>query len=167
MSSRLRKCRKLSVITRIPTLDQMSSRMRRLAHVRPSDLVEAVAILATAVRVESSLRRHDLPTTAARLGLRLGSASANGGTPEPRERLPAWAARRARLTLVVMRCWPFGDTCLRKSLVMGHRLRRLSPQLFLGVRSADDEVFSAHAWLRITGIDIDPTSAQYMVLDLA
>jgi hypothetical protein len=145
----------------------MSSRLRRLTHVRASDLVEAVAILATAMRVEYSLRRHDLPTTAARFGLRLGSTSANGSTPEPRERLPMWAARRARLTLIVMRLWPFGDTCLRKSLVMGNRLRSLSPQLFIGVRSANDEAFAAHAWLRITGIDIDPASNQYMVLDLA
>lgn len=151
------------------TLGLMGSRVgRRIARLRPGDFVQAVAILAVAARVEYSLHRHDLPATASRFGLRLGSPSADTSASTPRQPLPRWAVRRARLALILMRRWPFGDTCLRQSLVIGNRLRSLAPQLFIGVRaSGDGGPISAHAWLQICGIDIDPAGADYLAFDFA
>jgi hypothetical protein len=140
---------------------------RRISRLRPRDVVEAFAVLAIATRIEISLRRRGLPSTAARFGVRLAKPLAAAEPPMPRERLPAWAVRRARLVQIFMRRWPLGDTCLRKSLVIGNRLAALSPELFIGVRAAErDGSVAAHAWLRIRGIDIDPTSADYLAFDL-
>src|SRR5688572_27910807 len=113
-----------------------SSRSGRIARIRPGDFVQALAILVVAARVEYSLRRHDLPTTAARFGVELGSPTSEVSPTTRRELLPRWAIRRARLTLILLRFWPFGDTCLRKSLVIGNRLAALSPQLFIGIRTS-------------------------------
>lgn len=149
------------------TLVEMSpSTRRRLTRVRPGDVTQALATVVTAARVEWLLRRHDLPSTVSKLGLRFGQATPVSLTE--RTALPTWAVRRARLALLLLRAWPFGDTCLRKSLVIGNRLRSLTPELFIGVRSdGERRDISAHAWLRISGIDIDPTSVDYAVLDLA
>jgi hypothetical protein len=126
-----------------------------------------MATLTVAARIELSLRKRGLPATAARFGLRLGGPSSASAPPVPRRPLPSWAVRRARLAVALMRWWPFGDTCLRKSLVIGNRLADLSPQLFIGVPvSGGQEFTSAHAWLQINGIDIDPTSANYVAFDL-
>jgi hypothetical protein len=145
-----------------------SSRSGRIARARPGDLVQALAILVVAARIEYSLRRSDLPTTVERFGLRLGSPGTEADPAPRREPLPRWAIRRARLALILMRRWPFGDTCLRQSLVIGNRLASLSPQLFIGVRaSGDQRSISAHAWLKVCGIDIDPTSANYVAFDFA
>lgn len=145
----------------------MDSRVgHRISRVRPGDVAQALATLAVAARIELSLRRHGLPATASRFGLHLGGPS-SANAPTRREPLPSWAVRRARLAVLLMRRWPFGDTCLRKSLVIGNRLSALSPQLFIGVRSSKGEGFqSAHAWLQINGINIDPTSAEYIAFDL-
>jgi len=140
----------------------------RIARLRPGDVVQAMATLAVATRIELSLRRRGLPATAARFGLRLGGPSSSTEPPSPRQPLPSWAVRRARLAVALMRWWPFGDTCLRKSLVIGNRLSDLSPRLFIGIRSSGGQGFtSAHAWLQINGIDIDPTSADYIAFDLS
>ena len=137
----------------------------RLARVRPDDLAQAIATIVTAAKVEYCLRRHGLPATVSKLGLLFGQPSL---APSERKALPPWAVRRARIALLLMRGWPFGDTCLRKSLVIGNRLRALSPELFIGVRSSGESGdIAAHAWLRISGIDIDPTSVDYVALDLA
>jgi hypothetical protein len=142
----------------------MERRMtRRIFRARPGDLVEAVAIVAVALRIEVSLRRHGLPDTATRFGLQLASRRAVAERGAQRTPLPQWAIRRARLAQLVLRVWPFGDTCLRKSLVIGNRLASLHPQLFIGVRTSDnDGSVLAHAWLEICGIDIDPTSGDYL-----
>jgi len=147
----------------------MSVRRRsRIARIRPGDLVQAVAIVVVAARIEYSLRRRDLPATATRFGMQLGGPSLEASLPARREPLPPWAVRRARLALILLKWWPFGDTCLRKSLVIGNRLTALSPQLFIGVRSSGGQgSISAHAWLKVCGIDIDPTSANYVAFDLA
>ena len=159
----------MSLVDRTRTLDPMTSnRTGRIARIRPGDFVQALAILVVAARVEYSLRRRDLPTTAARFGVQLGSSTSEVGPTTRREPLPRWAIRRARLTLILLRWWPYGDTCLRKSLVIGNRLASLSPQLFIGIRTSSDEgSISAHAWLKVSGIDIDPTSANYVAFDLA
>ena len=162
-----RRCA-LSVASHTRTLDPMSSRLgHRLVRLRPGDLVQALAIVAVAARIECSLRRRGLPETASRFGLRL-----DGPTSETSEcehgGIPRWAIRRARLAEILMRRWPFGDTCLRKSLVIGNRIAALSPQLLIGVRAAEDDgSIAAHAWLRVCGIDIDPASAEFVAFDFS
>jgi transglutaminase superfamily protein len=123
-------------------------------------------VLHAAARVEWGLRRHSLPATAGALGVGLfaGGAPSDGAPSSPdRLELPAWAWRRTRIALVIMRRWPFGDTCLRRALVIGNRLAPLAPELVIGVRpAAAPRGIQAHAWLRIDGVDLDPLATEYL-----
>ena len=61
--------------------------------------------------------------------------------------------------------WPFGNTCLRRALVMGNRLAEFEPELVLGVRpNSEASRFDAHAWVRIGTVDLDPLASDYSVL---
>ena len=72
--------------------------------------------------------------------------------------LPRWAVRRMHAARRVLRHWPFGDTCLRQALVCGWLVRRLGPELQLGVAKVEGEV-RAHAWLVVSGTVVDPRRA--------
>ncbi|MCU1459179.1 MAG: hypothetical protein JWL73_3271 [Actinomycetia bacterium] len=143
----------------------MRGRLHTLRRARPSDAIEAVVIVTVAARVEWSLRRRGLPATAGGLGLTLLGGPADdepAGVPD-RFALPDWAWRRARIARIVLRRWPFGDTCLRRALVIGNRLATLRPELVIGVRPTTNERgVDAHAWLRIQGVDLDPLASSYL-----
>jgi hypothetical protein len=144
----------------------LRERVRRLTRVRARDLLEVAAVFSAATRTEWGLRYRTLPATARALGV--GTHAIQSATQETivepdRLALPAWAWRRARIAAIVMRRWPFGDTCLRRALVTGNRLAPLAPQLMIGVHAAEaPQDVEAHAWLRIGGVDLDPLAAEYL-----
>jgi hypothetical protein len=111
---------------------------------------------ATALIVEAGLRTMPLPRLARLLGapLDVSELTAPAGRPE----LGPGELRRERAALRVLRHWPWGDTCLRRALVVGGRLRRLHPVLRVGVAKMDGRV-CAHAWLEIDGASLDPSGA--------
>jgi hypothetical protein len=146
--------------------------LERMRRARPRDFAEVAAVMITAARVEWGLRRRTLPATARALGLAF-SPSASGSAAAAADetdsygadlrRLPAWATRRARIAALVMRGWPFGDTCLRRALVTGSRLSSLAPELVIGVRGREEPGgIDAHAWLRVDGIDLDPIASEFL-----
>ena len=143
--------------------------IRRLRTARLRDVPEGLVVLLVAARIEHSLRRHQLTDTARIAHVGLSDDPAPAGDDE-REAvagvLPPWALRRAYLVSLIMRGWPFGDTCLRRALVTGHRLSALSPVLVLGVRSPSQEGPLAHAWLRIDGIEMDVLSQEFTELTI-
>jgi len=110
--------------------------------------------------VEIGLRTVALPQLCARLHIRFG-------TPPTahRQRAPTasrWTATEALAAVrYVSERWPWGDTCLRKCLVLGTLLRRAEPTLVLGVRKSTDGDFGAHAWLEFNGVSIDGMSAEF------
>lgn len=114
---------------------------------------------AVAVIVEIGLRTMTLPRLAKLLGVPLRLDDGDAVMPEPGVlRARPWVRRRLRATRRVMRHWPFGDTCLRRALVSGHRLRRLHPALRVGVAKIDGRI-QAHAWLELNGVSLDPAGA--------
>ena len=54
--------------------------------------------------------------------------------------------------------------CLRRSLVMGHVLRRHDPVLRIGVRRTDGG-FSAHAWVEVAGEAVEAGAEEYLAFD--
>lgn len=122
------------------------------------ELVRAVWWLA---RIELGLRRNTLPVMCRKLGIECDLRSA-----APPATDPVILPRRTRTA--VLACayavarWPFGNTCLRRCLVLGRRLRTLDPVLRIGVRR--DGELSVHSWLEIGGRTLDETSAQYATL---
>lgn len=124
-----------------------------------------VAIVALVVEV--GLRLCTLSRLTRLLGIRLDhdceSKQQQGSAPLPG--LPvSWIRQRALAVNQVLRHWPFGDTCLRRALVLGHCIRKLDPTLLIGVRRDESGALAAHAWLVVAGVSLDPLAAQYEVL---
>ena len=125
------------------------------------DLFDAAAAAVRLAAVEIGLRMRPVPDVAQRAGAPLdltpAVAPTNGATAlseaESRKLVAVrWVARRL----------PFDDTCLRRSLAMGHVLRSRGPRLRIGVRRLDGRVL-AHAWLElddgVLGVEPDHTFA--------
>jgi hypothetical protein len=127
--------------------------------------VEFSVVLMLAGLAEACLRVLPLPRVARLFGIGYSEPSS---TPEPTRpgdvQLPSWAIARCRTVTSVMRRWPVDGTCLRHSLVAGQRLRRLSPELVVGVRRNEQGAVEAHAWLRIDGVSLDPNSDAFYEL---
>jgi hypothetical protein len=131
----------------------------RLPKVRLTELPGLGAALLVAVVVEVGLRTTTLPRLARALGTPLAVDGFEAiADPTVVRLLPPWAVRRMHAARRVLRHWPFGDTCLRQALVCGWLVRRLGPQLQLGVAKVDGEV-RAHAWLVVGGTVVDPRRA--------
>lgn len=118
--------------------------------------------LAALVAVEVGLRVLPLPRLCRLMSVRLDLES---GTPAN----GLWAApqKRARTVRAVFRAtasWPFGDTCLRRCLLLARALRGADPVIRIGVRRAEDGAFSAHSWLEVDGASLDPMSADFPLL---
>lgn len=122
------------------------------------ELVRAVYWL---TRIELGLRRHTLPVMCRKLGIEVDLRSA---TPPAAEQviLPRRTRTAVLACAYAVARWPFGNTCLRRCLVLGRRLRRLDPVLRIGVRR--DEELVVHSWLEIAGRSLDETSVQYATL---
>lgn len=132
------------------------------------DRVEVLVDVVLLARIELWLRRRRLPDITARLGVDLGSDLV-GVSPRPmRTPLPDWAMRRLYYANQVVERWPFGRTCLRRSLLAGTRLRSLHPTLRIGVRfPGENPKLAAHAWLEIDGEYFDAGAADYLILGRA
>ncbi|QGH68503.1 lasso peptide biosynthesis B2 protein [Pseudactinotalea sp. HY158] len=123
------------------------------------------AALLVACAVEVALHLLSLPRTARAVGAPLRQGGGAAPAARGNARLGPRGRRRVRAVRRVMRHWPFGDTCLRHALVAGQRLRRLHPELVVGVRKTGG-VVRAHAWLEFeTGL-YDPLGVARAYLPL-
>ena len=136
--------------------------MRRLRHPIP----EVVVVLFLAAYVEIGLRRWTLPELARRLRVRLDLTSDPAPLPEQIV-LPSGVKGSMEAVYGVLRRWPWGDTCLRRALLLGHRLSWLDPTLRIGVRRDGDGEIGAHAWLEIGGRCIDPEASEFVAFGAA
>lgn len=134
-------------------------RLLRQAHF----VAEAVRAIAVLLAIEAGLRGTDLRRTCRWLRLRVDLAStapaATGAAV-----LPGRARRAVRAHLAVVSRWPAGDTCLRRCLLVGHRLCARDPVLRIGVTRSADGAFAAHSWLEIGDATLDPGAAAFGAL---
>lgn len=141
-----------------------SHRLRSLATARTlrwADWRELVTTVLLVPVVEVGVRRIPLPRLTGRIGIRL---ECEGSTPSVDvERLPQWARRRAMLASCAFAHLPVRVTCLRRSLIVGQRLRALQPSLCLGAERVDGRL-EAHAWLEVGGVRLDTSARRYGVL---
>ena len=115
-----------------------------------------VATAAVAGVFEIGLRSLSLPRLARLAGMRLGTQPTRAADPlrtatellTPEQRRRIWATER------LYAVWPFGDTCLRRALVLGHHLRDQRPVLRIGVTAEKCEPVAAHAWVETTDVTL-------------
>ncbi len=122
-----------------------------------ADKGDALRVLGLLVLAEGAVRC--LPT---RLAARLFGVSFGAGREEQRTQVtelePEVANAARRVDRVVSVVHP-KDGCLRRSLVLGHRLRERRPKLVIGV-AKEDGALSAHAWLEIEGCPVPEPGGQ-------
>jgi hypothetical protein len=143
-------------VLRPASVVRIGRKVRRLSW---SDWAELPRALLVALAIEAGLRTMRMPTLARLLGVPLETREDRPAVPMV-SWLPGWAMRRLYLSSRVMDVWPFGGTCLRRSLLAGHRLRSLHPVLRVGVTRAGSEL-GAHAWVEIDGRFYDPEATNY------
>jgi hypothetical protein len=114
-----------------------------------------------AVFVEVGLRAVSLPRLCRWLRLELSRDAPVG--PPVAEGLSASGAVEWRAVTRLLRHWPGGDTCLRRSLVAGRLLRALHPVLRIGV-DRNGEPIRAHAWLEIAGQPVGELPGPFLPL---
>ena len=131
--------------------------------VRPARAPRAVAlvirVLLLFVRVELGLRLSSLQRLCRELGIATTPPvePSVGARPFPRDFARAAIAAVDR----VGRWWPWGDTCLRRCLVLGRLLTAADPVLVLGVTRSADGAFGAHSWLEFGGETFDPQARDF------
>jgi hypothetical protein len=115
-----------------------------------------VATAAVAGVFEIGIRSLSLPRLARLAGMRLGTRPARGADPHKTvtESLTPEQLRRIWATERLYAVWPFGDTCLRRALVLGHHLRDQRPVLRIGVTAETREPVAAHAWVETTDLSL-------------
>jgi len=123
-----------------------------------------LAALAVAFVVEVGLWISTLPRLTKLFGIRLAGEHDDEPTRQAPDVAPEWFRRRSAEVHRVLRHWPFGDTCLRRSLILGQRIRRLDPVLVIGVRHDEHGKLAAHAWLTVGGVALDALAEQYAPL---
>lgn len=111
----------------------------------------------TALGVEVLLRIASLPRVCRLLGLRLpsyspttDSSNLNGSNAAVVERITRSVESDVDWAYAHL---PLPDTCLRRSLTAGSRLRAFQPHLVIGVRRTP--ALDAHAWLLVGHIVLD------------
>lgn len=118
--------------------------------------------LAVLAAVEAGLRLLPLPRLCRVLAVRLDLESA--GPSSGAWLVPQRHAQAMRAVLRATRWWPFGDTCLRRCLLLARALRRYDPVIRIGVRRESGGAFSAHSWLEVGGASLDPMSGLFATM---
>lgn len=132
--------------------------------VGPVDLVRTAGAFLLAGVVEVGLRSVPLPRLSRLLGVPLDTCALHEPHAVGLVVVPHWARRRLAATRRAFKYWPCGDSCLRVALVGGFLVRGLDPVLRIGVAKHDGEV-TAHAWLEIRGLSLDPGSADFLPVE--
>lgn len=136
--------------------------LQRYAAMSTREWLQIVHVVSVLTVIEIGLRAGTLDRLARLVGMRLDGPPDAAGASEPQftpgDRRALWNAQR------VLRHWLFPSTCLRRSLLAGHLLRRWDPTLRVGVAKVDG-IVTAHAWLEIGGFNLDPVgSAPFEVI---
>ena len=152
--------RRPHVLADVPASLRRSVRTARALAYRGREVATVVVL---AARGERDVRRLGLRELAARYGLRL---AAQAPVEPPQTLLPRWAGERVRTVWRVMGFWPSARErlCLRRSLVLGARLRELEPALVVGVRPGGERL-EAHAWVVAGGHSLDSEARLYSPLE--
>jgi hypothetical protein len=123
---------------------------------RPGEIPTVAHAAALFMLAELGLRLVPLPRLARWMHVPVSLADDSAASPPSASPL-VFSLSELRRINAVRRISPhlYGSRrgCLRRALVLGHLLRHRAPVLRLGVHR-NDQVFAAHAWLEISGVQV-------------
>jgi hypothetical protein len=139
-------------------------RLRSWASWSLEDKVELLQLIVLAAGAEVAVRTVALPKLTRRLGIGLGGPDAtHSPTPRTRSLSRDTIDRRAAAVDRLYRVWPRRDSCLRRALVLGFRIRAARPTMQIGVAKEEGRV-RAHAWIEVDGRVVGDDSGDYAPL---
>ncbi len=118
-----------------------------------------------AAKVELLLKFRPLDVAAKKLGVVISWQSNSSGSVSPQPSNSYFVRNHLANVDSIMRRWPFGDTCLRRSLILGKLLAGFNPKLLIGVGTQDSKIL-AHAWIEsdVGNFYVDESDTQSMVV---
>ena len=128
-----------------------------------TERIETIKVLGAAALAELAVRVVSLPKLASFVGIRVNETE--DPTTAEDQRIPL-AQKRSVAVDRVYRSWPRKGACLRRSLVLGWRLKDLSPVLMIGVARREGEV-RAHAWVEVGGVPVGREDGDFAPLRTA
>jgi hypothetical protein len=158
-----------------PTTEGQAPRplFRALASLSAADLLATLRAAAVLSAAELGIRTVPISRLSGWFGVPLDLEAGAGPPTDTGEALAGrrqlWAQmspgeqRYVEAVTRVLRRWPFGDgRCLRRSLALGHGLRRRGTVMRIGVARQDGDV-EAHAWIEVGGVSVgdDPRFAAF------
>ena len=126
---------------------------------------ELLELLFLASIAEVAVRLIRLPSLTRRLGITLVEDGDGASTPAAAKGTLSAATieRRAASVDRLYRAWPRHNSCLRRSLVLGFRVRRAHPTMRIGVAQEAGEI-RAHAWIEVDGRVLGEATGDYAPL---
>lgn len=146
---------------------RLRTRLRTWAHLSLNEKVELFLVAGLALAAEVAVKLFALPRLTRWLGIALVDGHSSTTTGSSSGRIAALSRRaietRARAVDRVYRVWPRKNSCLRRALVLGFRIRAANPVLQVGV-AQDNGSIRAHAWIEVEGAVIGESSGDYAPL---
>lgn len=136
--------------------------MRRWAGLPLRKKAEIVWVACLAVAAEVAVRFISLRKLTRSLGIQMRDASPDSGGSTT-ETIDASLLERADAVSKVYRVWPGDGSCLRRSVVLGFRLREHQPVLRLGVGRNAGKI-EGHAWIEVDGMVVGEGPGDYIPL---
>lgn len=128
--------------------------------------VELVGLAFLAAVAEAAVKLVPLPRLTKTLGIDLidvGERPAETPGHAPPTLRDDEIARRARAVDRLYHAWPRKSSCLRRALLLGYRIRKAHPVLFIGVAKKDGAI-RAHAWIEVDGAVVGEDTGEYAPL---
>lgn len=126
---------------------------------------ELVLLTVMAAAAEIAVKLVPLPRLTRALGIKLADGDGVEQTRgDERGALDAdTVAGRAEAVDRLYRAWPRKSSCLRRALVLGYRIRKANPVLWIGV-AKENGAIRAHAWVEVDGEVIGEDTGEFAPL---
>ena len=144
---------------------RLAARLRSWMALTLREKGEFLLVAAMAVLAEIAVKVFSLPRLTRSLGIALvDKGEAVVPTAQLRPHLDAMTIEnRARMVDRLYRAWPRKNSCLRRALVLGYRIRAARPVLEIGVAREEGSI-RAHAWIEVDGRVVGDDSGDYAPL---
>jgi hypothetical protein len=140
---------------------------KRWLKLSTGEKVDLLLVAGMALAAEIAVKVFALPRLTSWVGITLIDEK-TGSQPTTRDNRAVGLTKsaiesRTRTVDRLYRVWPRKNSCLRRALVLGTRIRAAGPVLMIGVAQEEGSI-RAHAWIEVDGTVVGDTSGDYAPL---